>query len=792
MSLNPFKISWRILTKYKANTIINLSGMIVAFTSTVLILVFILHELDFDNFHEKGERIYRLNSAISMADAKEIHATISNGKLPALLLQKMPEIESITRFYYWGTNEIKHDKKQFTTDKLFWVDTSFFNIFSFDLVKGNELTCLKEPNSLILTETFATKIFGNDNPINKSLTIGSNTYLVTAIIEDAPTTSHLQFDMLASMSTIENAKFDVAVQNVLDFTFYVLLKDGVNFTTFHPKFSKICDDHVSENFGSFGIKLKHSLQPLEKVHLYSNFDFDRAVTGDLKNIKIFSILSVFILLIASLNYINLMTAQSEVRLRESGIRKVLGADKFHLIKLYLFESIIICMSALFLAFGLADLLIKVFGNLLDTTLNTFDVFDIRVIVIMLIITLITSIASGVYPALIVSRANPAKILKGSKGNKVNSNFSKYLVAVQFGITIFLIITVLIINQQVRYMKYKDLGFEKDNLITVTNISKNIINAYPSVRARLLENTSFENVTASQDIPGITYSTQNCFKYGEDPNTGFIVNEIRLQDHYVKTFGFKIIQGRDYHVGSRSDSNSFVINQAAAKKLGFKDPIGKKIVIWQQPGTIIGVVSDFHITSLHKPVEPLIFTHYQKWFNNITVKVKESGIKESLGYLEKTIKEADPNYNFNYVFVNDTFKSMYSKEERLNEMMTSGSVIAIIISIMGLFSLTAFSVRRRVKEIGIRKTLGASVQQILILISGKILIWMIPGMLIAFPFAWWAAENWLSGFAYRIELIHYWWVWILSGIIALMVGFLTIYYQSVKTANTNPVDCLKYE
>jgi ABC-type antimicrobial peptide transport system permease subunit len=236
----------------------------------------------------------------------------------------------------------------------------------------------------------------------------------------------------------------------------------------------------------------------------------------------------------------------------------------------------------------------------------------------------------------------------------------------------------------------------------------------------------------------------------------------------------------------------VINETAAKKLGLQEPVGKKIQIWNQSGTIIGVVSDFHFTSMHKAVEPLVFTRHQKWFNNITIKVKGNRIKESLTYLEKVIKSADPNYNFNYMFVDQTFESMYIKEERLNEMVTTGSAIAIIISVMGLFSLTAFSVRRRVKEIGIRKTLGASVPQILILISGKILAWMIPGMLLAFPFAWWATESWLNGFAYRIALINYWWVWILGGIIALLVGFLTIYYQSVKTANTNPVDCLKYE
>jgi ABC-type antimicrobial peptide transport system permease subunit len=286
--------------------------------------------------------------------------------------------------------------------------------------------------------------------------------------------------------------------------------------------------------------------------------------------------------------------------------------------------------------------------------------------------------------------------------------------------------------------------------------------------------------------------QNCYEQGKDSKTGFIINENRVQDHYLETLGMKIVEGRNFDTQVSSDSASYIINEAAAKKLGFSNPIGKKIYVWDNLGTIIGMVSDFHFSSMHKPVEPLVITRYENWYNMVVVRHAEGETTAVVEFLEKSFKEIDPNYTFTPVFPDQKFDSMYQKEERLNDLITAGSILAIIVSVMGLFALSAFTVRRRIKELGIRKTMGATVNQLLLLLSGKILIWLIPGILVAFPLAWMVIQSWLGDFAYHIHLVDYWWVWVLSAVIALVVGFMAVFYQSLKAARINPIECLKHD
>lgn len=791
MANNSLKISWRILTRYKVNTIINITGMIVAFAAAILIITFILHELRFDKFHEKGDRIYRLNSQVTMADGQEMKAVTTTGKLPPILEAEMPEIEHITRVYNWGNNELNIDGTLFNTEDLLWVDPSFFNIFSFDIIAGNRNSCLQDPYSLVLSESMSKKLFGEKNSINKGIIINEKPFIVKAIMKDVPTTSHLQFEILASFSSIETPEYSVTDRNGLSFPFYLLLKEGVNFNTFLPKYKKISNAVTEARFRGTGFKVVHDLQPMNKVHLYSDHHFDTAKVTDIKNIWIFSILVVFILLIASVNYVNLMTAQSEIRMRESGLRKVLGANRSHLIRQFLLESMLICMTALIIAFGIAEIFIKPFGNLVNADLDFSSVTNYMVILIMFLLTIVTSILAGFYPAWIVSVSQPVLILKGSKGNKSVGTFGKFLVSFQFGVTVFLIISVLLINLQIKYMKTKDLGFDKTNRIVAENLTDDIRSSYASLRAKLLTNPKIVNVTCSQAVPGSNMNIQNCHKKGDDPNTAFMINEARVGDYFIETFGMKILKGRSFDPELSTDSDKYIINEAAAKKLGLKDPIGHKILVWRIEGTVIGVVSDFHFTSMHQQVEPLVLSHYEPYFERIAIEY-EGDTKQALNYIEKVFKDTDTKYNFDYSFTDQTFAKMYDREEKFNDLIISGSVIAIIISVMGLFALTSFSIRRRVKEIGIRKTLGATVNQILYLLSSKILYWIIPGVIIAFPLAWWAIDKWLQNFAYHISLVYFWWVWIAGSMIALIVGLLAVYFQAVKAANANPVESLKYE
>lgn len=790
MNYNSLKITWRMLTKYKVNNIINLSGLVVAFTVALLILVFIVHELSFDNFQTKIDRVYRLNSTIS-GDGEEMEAIGTSGKLPAILKERLPEIEHITRYYNEG-QEVNINNQRYITTSFFWVDSSFFEIFDFEIINGNKSTCLKDPNSVVLTESIAKKMFGKVDPMNKVIICNGINYQVTALMKDPPLNSHMQFEMLGSFATVETPEYDVTLMNGVPFTFYVLLNKGVDYPAFFAKFKSVSDQHTKERFEGWGMKVVHTLQPMSRIHLHSKLSFENAKVSDIKNLYIFGFLALFILLIASVNYVNLMTAQAELRMKETGLRKVLGADRTHLIKQFLFESLIICLLALVISFSIADALLDPFGLLVDSKFNSSSLFNLPVVIIILFVAGLTSIVSGFYPAWIASIKNPASIMKGSKGNKASGSFSKYLVAFQFAITVFLIITVILIKLQVNYMKNKDLGFAKDNLVYIYNLTAPIRSSFDAIRSELLQNPIIENVTASQAVPGTGGSGQTCRLATADPNSGFHINENRIQDHYIETFKIKIVQGRDFDPQLQTDSAAFIINEVTVKKLGLLNPVGQKIVVGPTTGTVIGVMSDFNYASMRNVIDPLALSHYSKRIGMITARIRKGTTTEALMYIEKVIKSRDPNYNFEYQFIDQKFASMYAKEERFNNLISAGAIIAIVISVMGLFALTAFSVKRRVKEIGIRKTLGATVNQIHTLLAGKILVWIIPGLLVAFPFAWLAMEKWMSNFAYHITLINYWWVWMVGAAIALLVGFLTIYFQAIKAARENPIDCIRYE
>lgn len=792
MNFFSLRISWRILTRFKINTIINLSGLIAAFTAAILILVYIINETSFDKFHDHGDRIYRLNSIITMADGQELKAATTSGKLPAVLMRQLPEIEYISRYYNWGSHEVVANGNRYSSELIYWVDTSFLDIFSFKMKESEAKNCLKEPNSIVLTSSAARRLFGNMDPINKTLLIDGTGYQVTGLMEDVPSNSHMQFEMLASFETIETPGNGITDRNGLSFTFYLMLKPGTDYAAFYPKFQRVADQHTKERFENTGFSVKHSLQPLDRVHLYSNLIIDTAKSGDIRNIRIFSFMALFILLIASMNYINLMTAQSEVRMRETGLLKVLGADRIHLIRKFLIESLLICFSALILAYGIAELLLHSFSNIMDSDLSEASLFTGPIVPIMIGVALVTGIISGFYPAWIGSISNPATILKGSKGNKTISNLSKYLVAFQFCITVFLIIGVVLVQQQIFYMKNIDLGFKKTDLIVVNNVTDKIRNSYKSIRAEMLASPDIVDVTQGQTSPGLPMSVQNCYKVGDDPNTAFMINEARVNDHYLSTYGIKLISGRDFNQDMPTDSASFIINKSAARKLGLKDPVGTKINVWNTQGTIIGVVSDFHFTSMHRAVEPLVFTHHQDWFNLISVRLRPGTTVRAMKHIVKVLKEADPVYNIEYAFVDQTFKTMYLKEERFNDLITAGSILAIIISVMGLFALTTFTIRRRVKEVGIRKTMGASAKQIIFLLAGKVLWWILPGIVVAFPLIWYTMDVWLSNFAYHINLIDYWWVWISGALFSVLVGLLSVYFQAAKAARSNPVTSLQYE
>jgi putative ABC transport system permease protein len=793
MIWNYLKLALRNISKNKVNSAINILGLSIGFSVSILMMVYVHHQLSFDNFHENADRIYRLTLQGSLSDGKVIEATLTGGDVGPLLQDNVAEIAHVTRLYEWNGREITLDERRFTNDNIVYADSTFFRIFSFNMLKGNPFTALSESNSVVLTKTIAEKYFGDEDAMNKTIKVNGYDYLVTGVMDDFPVNSHMKYDLVASFYSLVRPDWNIIERNGISFPTYIMTHKDVNYDVFAQKTIRLADEKMNERFGPHGITVAHAIQPMNKIYLFSNFNFDNSERGDIRNVYIFSFLAFFIILIAVFNFVNLYTAQSEKRMREIGLRKVVGASRTDLIRQFIGESVIIALLAFVFSLMLNELFIGGFGRLLDEQLTLSYWKNPVMLIAVIAFVFIVGVISGIYPAFYLSRFMPAKVMKGTRNGSGKPNpLRKLLVTLQFAITVFLIISVILLHFQISYMKTKELGFDRENVVTVEKITQKIRSSFQSLKAELLQNPNIITVAGSQSVPGINRSLQNCYRQGDDPRNAIMIHENRVLHDYVNTFGITITEGRDFDPKMSTDTASVLLNQQAVQKLGLTDPIGAKVVVWQFPCTVIGVMADYNFLSLHEEIDPLALTMYEKWFNRISVRMRPDNITETMDFIRERFKEVDPNYTFEYVFVDESFTKMYDKESRVNNMITSAAVLAIIISILGLYALTSFTLARKVKEIGIRKAMGASEGNIIMLLFGDLSRWITVGNLIAWPLAIWAITRWMQNFAFRISLLDYWWVFVTGGFVALLVGALTIIVQALKAARTNPVQALRYE
>jgi putative ABC transport system permease protein len=793
MNFNYLKIAWRILLKNKVHTVINILGLGLGFSVSILMMIFVYHQLSFDNFHSKAERIYRFTIEGKMTDGKIISGAMTSGEVASVVSDAVPEIEFACRIYHWGANDVLVNEKRFTDDRIHWVDSTFFRIFDFPLVTGDPYLVLTEPFTVVVSKKTADKYFGDEDAIGKVIKIGNLDYRITAIMENVPINSHLQFDMVAAFHTLETPERNVVKNNGISFPTYLLMSEGADMNAFVDKSIHSADVFTNDIFNKAGITLSHSLQALNNVYLHSDFSYDTSTRGDIRNVYIFAFLALIVILIAVFNFVNLVTAQSEKRTREIGMRKVMGALRKDMIMQFMGESLIIALFAFILSLVLNELLIGPFSQLLNETFRLEYWYNPGFLVMIIGFVIITGIAAGIYPAVYLSRFDPVKVLKGMQKTSGRAYFMrKILVIFQFAISIFLVVSVLLLNKQVQYMKKKDLGFERENVVTVRKITSAIRNAYPSLEAELLQNPDILKVTASQSIPGEERSLQTSYKKGDDPASAIMMFENRIQHGFIGTFGMNIIAGRDFDPDMKTDSSAIILNETAVRKLGLEDPIGQEIFVWRHPGKVIGVVSDYNFLSLHNEIDPLALTMYEKWFSRISIRIAPGNTKETLANIESIMQEADPNYTFEYSFVDDLFADMYAREERVNKLITSAAILAIIISFMGLYALTSFTISKKIKEIGIRKTLGASVTNILTMLFKDLSGWIILGNAFAWPIAFYVVTKWKQNFAFQIDLLDNWYLFIVSGLLAASVGVLATIIQALSAANSNPIHSLKSE
>ncbi len=810
MLTNYFKITWRNLMKHKFISGINLFGLTVGLACCLLILAYIINELSFDKYNKNAENVYRVERTFLNPETGDLSLELGSIAPPfaPYLLNDFKEIKKLTRFLSSGNTTFKYEDKMFYENDVYFADENLFEVIKVEVVKGNPAKALNEPFSVMLTEELAKKYFGNDDPVNKMVELNNQVSCkVTGVYKAFPSNAHLHPGIMVSFNTLRDSTV-YGEENLRtnwgnnSFLTYIVLPDNYDPKKLEAQFPAFQNRHIKDD-GNSKFKpseySKLSLKKLTDIHLYSNTDYEAEENGDIKRVYIFSAIALFILLIACINYMNLSTARSVLRAKEIGVRKVVGAGRKELIAQFLCESVLISWIATLLAFGLTWAAFPWLNKLSGQELSIGILLSWQVIVPILTVPFIVGIISGIYPAMFLSSFQPIKVLKGfMKVGGANISFRKVLVVVQFSISIILIIATAIVFQQLRYMQKKSLGYDKEHIINLaypTVLNDN----FESFRTELLSNSSVQSIARSSRIP----TGRLLDAMGSQINNGDSLAPTKADIKYVvidqdfaPTYEIKAVAGRNLSRDYTTDTSSFLLNEAAVKALSLKsngDAVGKQFQYGGNKGQIVGVLNDFHFESLHQRILPTVFmmpSRNSGGFNNISIKIAGNNISGALTHVEQTWKKLLPETPYDYTFMDENFIRLYEAEQRQGSIFTVFAFIAIFIACLGLFGLSAFAITQRIKEIGIRKVLGASVGNIVGLLSKDFLKLVGVAALIAFPLSWWAMHKWLEDFAYRIAIP--WWVFLLAGIVAAIVAFATISLQAVKVANANPVKNLRIE
>jgi len=807
MFRNYLKIALRNFRKYKVISSINLFGLTVGLTCCLLILAYILNELSYDRFRN-AKNIYRVERTFLNPQTKDVNLSLSAIAPPfgPLLRNDFKDIKKLSQLLPNGPTPFRFEEKMFSENNSFFGDGDLFDLFDVQVLRGNPAKALAEPFSVMLTEETAKKYFGNEDPVNKVIRMNNQFDLkVTGLYKAFPSNAHLHPELLISLPTL----MDSAVygkQNFVNnfgnnaFYTYVLLPDNYDPKKLEAQLPAFQNRHIPPDNNGTVKASDYSLLTLRKltdIHLQSHKDDEAEENGDIKRVYIFSIIALVILLIACINYMNLSTARSVLRGKEIGIRKVVGARKKELIAQFLSESVLMCWMATLLAFFLTWLTLPFLNKLSGQNLSIATLFNWHTLLPLLLVPFVVGVLSGLYPALFLSSFQPIKVLKGIlKQGSGGLSFRKVLVVVQFSISIVLIIATAVVFQQLRYMQNKSLGFDKDRIVTLS-YNGGLTPKYESFRNEALSDASVKNMARSSRIPTgrLLDAMGTQINKGDSLTpTQADIKFVVADEDYLTTYGVKVVSGRGFSKAYGTDTSSFLLNEAAVKILGFKAPdeaVGKQMQYGGRKGQVVGVFNDFHFESMHQRILPLVMFIPKNPKNYGSLTVKLSGdVHSGLAHLESTWKKFLPEIPFEYTFLDDRFAKLYQSEERQKTIFTVFALIAIFVACLGLFGLSAFTISQRVKEIGIRKVLGASVNNIVGLLSKDFLLLVGVSALIAFPVAGWAMYKWLQDFAYRINL--QWWVFLAAGIVAAAVAFFTIGLQAVKAANTNPVKNLRTE
>ncbi|MBC7948858.1 MAG: ABC transporter permease [Chitinophagaceae bacterium] len=807
MIFNYLKIAVRNLLKYKFISFNNLFGLTVGLACCLLILTYIIHELSYEKYHDKADRIYRVTRLFKNGETgvTSLHLNTVSPPFGPLLVNDFKEIEKLTRTLQNNTVPFRYEDKIFNELNSYWADSNFFHFFKVDVVKGNPSRALTDPYSVMLEESIARKYFGTADPVDKVIRMNNQfDFKVTGTYKAFPTNTHFHPELMLSFSTLRDTaiygeeRLRTNWGNNSFFT-YAMLTPGYDAKKLEAQFPAFIDRHMPK--GSHFKPSKTTelfLQRLTDIHLRSHLDSEAEQNGDIKRVYIFSAIALFILLIACINYMNLSTARSALRAREIGVRKVVGAERKSIILQFLTESVFVCWLAIILAFVTTWLVIPLLNQISGASLSIDVLLRWQVMVPLIIIPFIVGILSGLYPAIFMSSFQPIMVLKGLfRAGGGNISFRKVLVTAQFAISIILIVSTAVVFKQMRFMQNKELGFDREHIVTLPYTSA-LNDQYDAFRTALLQESALKDVGRSSRIPTgrLLDAMGSQMKNGDTLAPANVDIKYVAADHdFTSTYGIKMVAGRPFSRDFSLDTSAFLINESAASILGFKRPedaVGKDFGYGNRRGKLIGVFHDFHFESLHQKIVPLVLLvpRSANNFGNISVKIAGSNLTGALAHIEKTWHKFLPEVPYQYTFMDDNFTRLYEAEQREKNIFTIFAFIAIFIACLGLLGLSAFTISQRVKEIGIRKVLGADVSTIVTLLSKDFMKLVIISAIIAFPVAWWAMNSWLQDFAYRISIP--WWIFLLAGIVAALIALATISFQAVRAALANPVKSLRTE
>lgn len=791
MIKNFFKIAWRNLLRNKGFSFINIFGLAIGMAFAMLVGLWIKYEISFDTFHKNSDRIALVRKNTLFNNQKNTQTAIP---LPLYdELKNYPEVKRITRVDWTGSHSLVVGNDKYNK-RGSYVDPDFLKMFSFPLVKGDIETALSDPNSIVLTQSLATVLFGKEDPVGKTVRIDNQTDIkVTGVMQDVPHNSVFRFEFLAPFeyrvqneSFVKNAKNRWADNFLMNM---VEIKEGASMEALSKKITYIMQQKDKVNNKNQTL----FLHPMKKWHLYGDFKDWVNVGGKIEYVRLFGIIGIFVLLIACINFMNLSTARSEKRAKEVGIRKAVGSRRVQLIIQFLSESMLTAFLAFLVSLALMRLILPYLKNIGFEYVD-FSLSDFTVVLSVLAICIVTGLIAGSYPSLYLSSFLPVKVLKGMfKQGRGAVLFRKVLVVSQFAISIGLIISTILVFQQIQHAKNRSIGYDPDNLISI-NTSKDLAKNYAVVKQELLNTGYIESVAKASSPMTAIYNSWSDFTWeGKDPSVMTSLDVVMREWDYEKTVGLKFREGRPFSKEYRTDSNAVILNEAALKLIGYNDPLGKTIRFNDRLLTIVGIVENVVMKDPFKPVPPtvIMFTADDNFVANLFIRLKPSAdLRKSLAAIQPVIEKYNPSLPFEYKFVDEEFQKKFTAEDQVAKLAGIFAGLAIFISCLGLFGLAAFMAERRIKEIGIRKVLGASIANLWILLSKEFVLLVLVAFMIASPLAFWLMKGWLEKYDYRIVISA--WVFATAGILAVIIALFTVSFQAIKAAIANPVKSLRTE